>query len=65
MHLVLVHDRKLLTHLDTSQISEAKSFAKWTKIVICIALVVAFAFAELTASIVLIQSGAPVELTSY
>ena len=59
----LVNDRKLLMHLDTSQISDAKRIAKWTKVAICILLAVAFIYAEFVASVELMQSGADVELT--
>ena len=61
MHLV--HDRNLLMRVDTSQVTEAKAIAKWTKVAICVALVVVFVCAEFAASIELIQSGAEVELT--
>jgi hypothetical protein len=61
--MLLVHDRKLLTHLDTSQIAKATATAKLVKVAICIFLAVAFICAEFAASVELIQSGADVELT--
>ena len=60
--MYLVNDRQLLTHLDLSQTSAAKSLAKWTKVAICVALVVVFVCAALAAEIELIHSGVPVAL---
>ncbi len=60
--MLLIHDRKLLSNLDTSKIFKALAFTKWTKVAICVLLAVCFAYADIVASVELMQSGADIEL---
>ncbi len=56
--MYLADDRELSTRLASPQISAAKSLGKWTKVAICVALVLVFVVIEIE----LLHSGALVVL---
>ena len=55
--MYFVNDRKLSTHLDSSQTSAAKSLAKWSKVSICVTLVAVSVCSVLAVEIEFLRSG--------
>ena len=58
----LVHDRKLAMQMDSTETAGAKTLTRWIKVAVCVALVAAFAWVEMSAEVRLIQSDVSTEL---